>query len=229
MDMIIAIIQARTGSTRLPGKICMQIEGKTLLELFINRVKPSKKIQKIIVATTTLKQDDPIIDICKKANVEYYRGSENDLLDRYYQCAKLNGASIIVRITPDDPFVDHEVIDRGIDTFLNNNVDFVTNHFEPTYPEGLDMEVYSFQALERSWNEAKRPSESEHVFPYIQNNPDKFKIINFKQDTNYSHLRWTIDHQCDFDMTKLIYSYLYKSKPIFLQQDILDLIEKHPK
>jgi spore coat polysaccharide biosynthesis protein SpsF len=226
---IIAIAQARIGSTRLPGKVMMKIKDKTLLELYINRVRPSKYIDKIIIATTVNSADDIIEQLAVKIGIECFRGNENDLLDRYYQCAKKYNANLIVRITPDDPFVDHEVIDRAIDIFINDKVDFVTNHFDPTYPEGLDIEVYSFAAMEKSWKEAKLLSEREHVFPYIQNNPDKFKIVNFKQEKDYSHLRWTIDHACDFEMTKKIYDFLYDKKQIFLQEDILKLIGEHPE
>lgn len=227
--MFIAILQARMGSSRLPNKVLRKIKGKTLLELYINRVKQSRLIDKIVIATTTNSEDDVIEKIASKLGIECFRGSENDLLDRYYQCAKKYRADVVVRITPDDPFVDYRVIDRAVQIFKDNQVDFVTNHFEPTYPEGLDVEVYSINALEKSWREAKLLSEREHVFPYIQNNQNQFKIINFKQEKDYSHLRWTIDYECDYEMTKVIYDYLYNKKPIFLQEDMLLLLEKHPE
>ncbi len=227
--MVIAIIQARLGSTRLPNKVLKKIENKTLLELYINRLKPSKLINKVVIATTTNIEDDAIANLAKEINIECFRGSENDLLDRYYQCAKQYNGNIVVRVTPDDPFVDYEVVDRAIQIFLDGDYDFVINHFEPTYPEGLDVEVYSINALKESWGKANLLSEREHVFPYIQNNQNQFKIHNFKQDKDYSHLRWTIDHQCDFDMTEKIYSHLYKTKQIFLQNDILELLEKYPE
>jgi spore coat polysaccharide biosynthesis protein SpsF len=227
--MIAGILQARMGSTRFPSKVLMEIKGKSLLESYVDRVRPSKSIDKIIIATTIKENDDQIEHLAAKIGVECFRGSENDLLDRYYQCARKCKADVIVRLTPDDPFVDHEVIDRAVGIFLKQKVDFVTNHFEPTYPEGLDIEVYSFQAMEKSWKEAKLLSEREHVFPYIQNNPDKFKIINFKQEKDYSHLRWTIDYECDFEMTKKIYDHLYDKKHIFLQDDILKLVKEHPE
>jgi len=227
--MIIAILQARMGSSRLPNKVLRKIKGKTLLELYINRVKQSRLIDKIVTATTTKSEDDVIEETVKKLDIDCFRGSENDLLDRYYRCAQKYHASVVVRITPDDPFVDYEVIDRAIQIFKDNQVDFVTNHFEPTYPEGLDVEVYSIHALEKSWKEAKLLSEREHVFPYIKNNHDKFNIINFKQEKDHSHLRWTIDHECDYEMTKIIYDHLYEKTPIFLQEDILQLLEKHPE
>jgi spore coat polysaccharide biosynthesis protein SpsF len=128
-------------------------------------------------------------------------------------------------LTSDDPFVDYQVIDQAIKIYNENQVDFVTNHFEPTYPEGLDIEVYSFDSLERSWQEAKLLSEREHVFPYIQNHQRQFRIINFRQELDYSHLRWTIDYECDFKMTEIIYDYLYNDNPIFLQDDILRVLK----
>jgi spore coat polysaccharide biosynthesis protein SpsF (cytidylyltransferase family) len=227
--MIIGILQARTKSSRLPQKVLRKIKGKTLLELYVNRVKESRLIDNIVIATTTEPEDNVIENIANKLKVDCFRGSENDLLDRYYQCAKKYKADIIVRLCSDDPFVDYQVVDRAIQIFKDNQAEFVTNHFEPTYPEGLDIEVYSIKTLERLWNEAKLLSEREHVFPYIQNYPDKFKIINFTQKQNFSHLRWTIDYECDFQLTKIIYDNLYDEKPAFLQEDILNLLEKHPE
>lgn len=227
--MIAGILQARMGSTRFPSKVLKEIREKSLLELYVNRVRPSKRIEKIVIATTDKPADDQIERLASGIGVSCFRGNENDLLDRYYQCAKKFGVDVIVRLTPDDPFVDHEVIDKAVDIFLKEKVDFVTNHFDPTYPEGLDIEVYSFEAMEKSWKEAKLLSEREHVFPYIQNNPDKFKIINFKQEKDFSHLRWTIDYECDYEMTKIIYDCLYDKKPIFLQEDILTLLQAHPE
>jgi len=229
LGLIVAVLQARMGSSRLPNKVLRKIKGKTLLELYINRVNQSRMIDKIVIATTTKSADNVIEEAASKLGLECFRGSENDLLDRYYQCAKQYCADIVVRLTPDDPFVDYQVIERAIRIFKDNQVDLVTNHFDPTYPEGLDIEIYSIDALEKSWKEAKLSSEREHVFPYIQNNQDQFKIINFKQEKDYSQLRWTIDYECDYEMTKIIYDYLYDKKPVFLQEDILQLLEKHPE
>ena len=227
--MIIAILQARMGSTRLPGKVLKTIKKKTLLELYINRVKPCQLIDKIVVATTDLEQDNTIEELVVRLGFECFRGSEKDLLDRYYKCACRYNAEVIVRVTPDDPFVDYRVVDRGISIFLENNVDFVTNHLTPTYPEGLDVEIYSFSALEKLWYQAKLLSEREHVFPYIQNHPEEFRIINFTQEQDSSHLRWTIDYECDYEMTKVIYEHLYDQKKLFLQKDIIQLLQKNPE
>ena len=227
--MVISIMQARMGSKRLPGKVLKTIKGKTLLELYLNRVKPSKLINKIVVATTDLEQDNTIEDLVVRLGFECFRGSEKDLLDRYYKCACSYNAEVIVRITPDDPFVDYQVVDRGISIFLENDVDFVTNHLTPTFPEGLDVEIYSFSAIEKLWHQAKLLSEREHVFPYIQNHPEEFRIINFTQEEDFSHLRWTIDYECDYEMTKVIYEHLYDQKKLFLQKDIIQLLQKNPE
>ena len=228
--MIIAIIQARMGSTRFPQKMMKSIFGKPLIELYVNRVKPSKLIDQIVIATTTKPEDNVFEKIATKAEIELFRGSENDLLDRYYMCAKHYGTPTgVVRLTSDDVFVDHEVIDHAIAVYQAEQVDFVTNHFEPTYPEGLDVEIYRFDTLEKAWRNATLLSEREHVFPFIQNHPEQFKIINFKQKKNYSHLRWTIDYECDYDMAKLVYNHLYEKKPIFLQKDIIEIIRQYPE
>jgi len=217
------------GSSRLPGKVLKTIKDKTLLELYLNRVTPSKLIDQIVVATTDQTEDNEIAKLTERLGFECFRGSEQDLLDRYYQCARKYHADVIVRITPDDPFVDYQVLDRAILIFQENNVDFVTNHLTPTYPEGLDVEIYSFSALEKLWYQAKLLSEREHVYPYIQNHPEEFRIINFTQEQDSSHLRWTIDYECDYEMTKVIYDHLYDQKHVFLQEDILQLLQKHPE
>jgi spore coat polysaccharide biosynthesis protein SpsF (cytidylyltransferase family) len=226
--MILAAIQVRTASTRFPQKVLKKIKGKTILELFIDRVKCCKQIDKIVIATTENTGDDIVVKMAQEMELEWVRGSEMDLLDRFYKCAKLYNPDIIVRVTPDDPFVDPEVLDHGIQIFKENDVDFVTNHFEPTFPEGLDVEIYSYRTLQIAWKEAKLASDREHCYPYILKNPNKFKTINFTQNQDNSHLRWTIDHECDFEMTKVIYDHLYDTKPIFLQKDILEVLKKHP-
>ncbi|TAN45982.1 MAG: acylneuraminate cytidylyltransferase [Nitrospirae bacterium] len=227
--VIVAIIQARTGSSRLPNKVLLKIKDKTLLELYVNRVRKSRLIDKIVIATTENAGDNSIEELAKHIGIDCFRGSENDLLDRYYRCAKKYHADVVVRATPDDPFVDHEIIDRAITIFKDSSVDFVNNHFEPTFPEGLDIEVYSIEALEKAWGEARLLSEREHVFPYFQNHPEEFKIIVFKQAKDYSYLRWTIDYMCDYEMTRTVYDYLYEKNPVFLQDDILRLLETHPE
>ncbi len=228
--MITAIIQARISSTRLPGKMLADIEGKSLLLHVIERVRKSKKIDAIIVATTDKKADKKIIEISKKAGVKTFAGSETDVLDRYYQSAKKFSSEVIVRVTADDPFKDPEIIDELVGVFLNNKskFDYVSNTIKPTYPEGLDIEVFSFVALKKAWKESKKSFQREHVTPYIWQNPKKFNVKNISFKKDLSHLRWTIDHPQDLQFAREIYKRLYAIKPIFLMQDILGVLKKEP-
>jgi spore coat polysaccharide biosynthesis protein SpsF len=227
---IAAIVQARMGSTRLPGKTMADICGKPLLEHVIERVKHSKLISEIIVATTDKKKDDKIVELCKKLGIKCYKGSENNVLDRYYQCVKEFRADIIVRITADNPFVDPEVTDKIIKVFLGDgNFDYVSNTVKPTYPEGINAEVFTFSALAKAWKEAKKPTDKEHVTPYMWNNPEVFKIQNIENDIDLSYMRWTLDTKEDMNFIKEIYKRLYKPGKIFLMRDILDVLKKEPR
>lgn len=227
--MITAIIQARMGSTRLPSKVIKKIEGRPLLWHIIERIKHAKSINEIIVATTTNKEDEKIIKIAKKSGVKTFSGSENDVLDRFYRAAKKFNSDIIVRITPDDPFKDPKIIDEFVNYFLKNNLDYVSNTIKPTYPEGLDIEIFSFKALEKAWLEAKLASEREHVTPYIWKNPKKFKIKNLSYKEDLSNLRWTIDYLEDLKFAREVYKRLYPVQKIFLMEDILKLFKKEPE
>lgn len=166
-ETIGGIIQARMGSTRLPGKMLIEIMGKPLIQHVIDRVSQSKRIDKLILATTNNPRDAVLVDIARKNSLDFFIGSEEDVLDRFYQAAKRFNIKIIVRITPDDPFKDPEVIDKAVEIFLNSKgkFDYVTNTLPPTYPIGLDVEVFSCYALEKAWKDAKKPSEREHVTP----------------------------------------------------------------
>ncbi len=228
--MIAAIVQARIHSTRLPSKMLADIEGKPLLLHVIERVKKSKKVDVIVVATTKKKNDKKIIAITKKAGVQVFAGSENNVLDRFYHAAKKCNATVVVRITADDPFKDPKIIDELVGFFLDNNgkFDYVSNTILPTYPEGLDTEVFSFNALEKAWKESKKSFEREHVTPYIWQNPQKFKIKNISLKKDISHLRWTIDHPQDLQFAREIYKRLYAIKPTFLMEDILGVLKKEP-
>lgn len=227
--MIAGILQVRTGATRLPFKVLKEIKGKTLIELYIERVKCSMLMDKVIIATTTNPNDDIIEELAAKIGVDCFRGSENDLIDRYYQCAKQFNVDVIVRLCNDDPFVDYEVIDEAIETLTISGADWVTNHLNPTYPEGLDIDVFHFKILKYIWKNAKLKSEREHVFPYVYNNMDEFKVVSMEQEVDRSGLRWTLDYEEDFKMTEKVYEYLYDEKRIFLQDDILELLLIHPE
>jgi spore coat polysaccharide biosynthesis protein SpsF len=217
-------------STRLPGKVLLDIQGKPLLEHVIDRVKASKLINQIVIATCSNEKDKAIINFAQQRGIPYYVGSEEDVLDRFYQAAKRFGAEIIVRITGDDPFLDPEVIDRVVTYYLNHqdSLDYVSNWIKPTYPEGLDVEVFSFAALEKAWREANKPSEREHVTPYIWNHPELFRLSNIENDEDLSNLRWTVDTEADLKFTLEIYARLYHGQ-VFLMKDILALLRKEPE
>lgn len=223
---ITAIIQARTGSTRFNNKVLKKLYNKTLLEHIIERVENSKLVNSIVVATTTNKEDDKIENLLKNTRIKVFRGSENNVLKRFYLTAKKENSDIIVRITADDPFKDPEIIDKAINILVANKYDYVSNTLKPTYPEGLDIEVFTFIALERAYLNAKLDSEKEHVTPYIWNNKNLFHVKNFENDKDLSNLRWTIDYESDFIFAKQIYEELYTKKRIFLMDDILCAIEK---
>lgn len=227
--MIAAIIQARVGSTRLPNKIFKLIEGKPLIYHVTERVKQARLVDKVIIATTTNQLDDSVEEWCLNNDVAIYRGSESDVLNRYYNAAKQFNADVVVRITCDDPFKDPGIIDEVISYFLENKFDFASNNNPPTYPEGLDVEVMSFEALETMEQHAATQFQREHVTQYVYQNPDKFRIGNHAYTTNISRLRWTIDTDRDLEMARAVYKKLYPTTPFFSYKDILKLIEQHPE
>tara|TARA_Y100000310_G_scaffold333088_1_gene409921 strand:+ start:624 stop:1367 length:744 start_codon:yes stop_codon:yes gene_type:complete len=224
------ILQARMGSSRLPEKTLMEIEGKPMLFHVMQRMNASKLAQRTIIITTELPQDDVIVEFAKENNILFFRGSENDVIDRYYQAAKQFQTDVIVRATADDPLKDPRIIDKVIQTFLDNpDVDYVSNTMEPSYPEGIDIEVLSFKALERACNECKDPFFREHVTHEITKNRDKYKTINVSQGIDQSSMRWTVDHPEDMEFAKAIYKHLYKPGEIFYMEDILKLLKEHPE
>ncbi|KEH88686.1 MULTISPECIES: cytidylyltransferase domain-containing protein [Clostridium] len=227
---VVCIMQARTGSTRLPGKVLKKICGKTVLEHDIDRIKRIENIDEIIIATTDKKQDDLIVNEALRLGVKYFRGSEKDVLSRYYYAAKGSTADVIMRVTSDCPLIDSEVSEDILKYYLNNikYYDYVSNTIERTYPRGLDVEVFSFEALERAFVEAKSNSDREHVTPYIWSNPNDFKIGQYINEKDYSHLRWTLDTEEDFQLINKIYEQLYyKLGNDFYMKDILKLYETH--
>ncbi len=226
----VAIVQARMGSTRLPGKMLIDIQGKPLLAHVIDRIREARLIDGIVIATTGNEKDRVIIDFARSRGIAYYVGSEDDVLDRFYRAAREHSAGTIIRITPDDPFKDPEVIDKVAGCYLSykGQVDYVSNTIKPTYPEGLDVEVFSFKALEKAWQEASAPSEREHVTPYIWNHPGIFRLVNVENEEDLSHLRWTLDTEADLKFTREIYARLYHGQ-VFLMNDILALLRAEPE
>jgi glutamate-1-semialdehyde 2,1-aminomutase len=220
----IAIIQARYSSTRLPGKILNKIGNKTILEILFLRVKKSKLLDKIVVACSTNKKDQKIIDICRKNNIDFFKGSENNVLDRYYKCAKKFKAKNIVRITSDCPFTDAKLLDDIIKLFDKKKVDYASNNNPPTFPDGLDLEIFTFKSLRKAWINSKENSEKEHVTPYIINNDD-FKKTNLFENKDYSNLRLTLDEKVDLDVIKKIFK-AFKNNFNISYKNIIRLYKK---
>lgn len=227
--MICAIIQARVNSTRLPNKVFANIDGKPLLWHVVNRLKKSNYLNKIIIATTTDKSDDKIENWSSNNQILCFRGSENNVLKRYYDTAKTFNSSIIVRITADDPFKDYQIIDEVIQKFLFDGADFACNNYPPTFPEGLDVEVFSFSALKKAFNNAKTDFEKEHVTQYFYKNSDDFILSKLYYKKNLSKLRWTIDTKEDLEMVRKVYGKFKNNKKVYLIDDILRIIDENPE
>ncbi|MDF2882753.1 MAG: kdsB1 [Clostridiaceae bacterium] len=220
---VCTIIQARTGSTRLPKKVLRPICGIPILIHDINRIKKSKLIDKIIIATTDNKNDDAIVNLLKKVDVGIFRGNEEDVLDRYYKAAKEYNADIIVRITSDNPLMDYRVVDGIIENLINEKTDYSCNNMPRTFPYGMDCECFTFKVLQEAWENAKEPYEREHVTPYIRNNKF-YKKSNLLNSRDLSNLRFTVDTIDDFKYVEKIYENLYFNYNDFTTEDILNYL-----
>jgi spore coat polysaccharide biosynthesis protein SpsF len=229
---IVTIVQARTGSTRLPNKIMLSAAGKPLLIHLLERVRRSKYSGQIIVATTESQEDDIIENVCVNRGYDVFRGHTTDLLDRHYHAAAFHDADIVLKIPSDCPLIDPNIIDEVIEYFLNGtNYDYVSNLRPPTFPDGNDVEIFSFDLLKYIWENAEKDYEREHTTPYIWNNPEKFRIGNvyWKTGLDYSNShRWTLDFEEDYTFIRQIYEELYDNKPDFGIYDILNLLETKP-
>lgn len=228
---VCAIIQARINSVRLPGKVLLEINGRPMISYMLERVARAKTIQHIILATGTDPADDPLADFCKKNNIACYRGSQEDVLDRYYQAAKTVHAQIVVRLTGDCPLIDPNIVDAMVTIFRKGDYDYVANTISPkwTVPEGMDVEIFSFKNLERAWQEAKKPSEREHVTFYFWKNPQLFSIYQYKIDEDLSGYRLTVDYPEDFEVVRAVMTHLYPQNPRFSMQDIVEFLKNHPE
>ena len=216
------------GSSRLPGKILKKIDKDyTVLDSVLNQLQESKFIEKIIIATTVLDEDQKVVSFCNKKNIPYYKGHPYDILDRYYECAKQFSISAIVRITSDNPLIDPTLVDQVIKKFSSDGYDYVANFIKRTFPYGTEAEIISFSALEKIWKKAKKPSEREHVTSYILNNPEEFNIGEIQNSENLSHLRWTVDRENDLELVKNLVSKI-KARPI-LMENILKVLSMNPE
>lgn len=205
----VIVTQARLGSTRLPGKVMLKVEGDELLRIHLDRLKKSKLAEKVLVATTTNEQDQLIADKANEWGMECYRGSEDDVLDRFYQAVKDDKPKWVVRVTSDCPLLDPKLIDAVIAFAQVNDIDYCANIIIENYPDGQDVEVFKFDALEKAWKEAKTRSDREHVTPYIRNNTDikggaLFKGLNFPAQEDHSSIRMTVDEPRDFELMEAL-------------------------
>ena len=226
--MIVAIIQARMGSSRFPGKTLADLAGRRMLSRVVERVRQSRAVDKAVVATSTDAGDDPISELCAKEGIPCFRGSEDDVLDRFYGAAREHGADVVVRITADCPLIDAGIIDRVIERFQRGDCDYASNALRYTYPDGLDTEVFSMSALEQAWREAKKPSEREHVTPYLRSGG--FRVFNVESEVPLpgGHQRWTVDHREDLEFVRGVYS-AFKGRTDFRYQEVLKLLKERPE
>ena len=226
--MIGCIIQARMGSSRLPGKVLMKIDEKyTVLEYVVKQISQSKLVNKIIIATTDLEQDDVIQKVANELGIECFRGSSDNVLDRYYECAKKFSLNNILRITSDCPLIDPDIVDKVIEKYLTKDFDYVSNTIIRTFPIGMDSEIFSFDVLKKSWQNADLLSEKEHVTPYIINKKNGFRLGNIKNELNVGQLRLTLDRIEDYELIKKIVKKI-GGRPIFMK-DVLKLFSEEPE
>lgn len=227
----VIIVQARMTSERLPGKVLKEVLGKPLLGYQIERLKRVNLANNLCIATTENDSDNPIVSLCQAEGISYYRGSENDVLARFYGAAVKNEADIAIRVTGDCPIIDPMIIDKAIDLFIKQYdvYDYLSNTLVRTYPRGMDVEVFKFEALEKSFHNALSQLEREHVTPHIYLHPEEFRLGNLIGSEDYSNYRWTVDTQDDFNLIKEIIESLYPDNTSFTMKDCLQLIKNRPE
>ena len=229
-----AIIQARTSSTRLPGKVLKELpygSGITVLEQVIRRLKDSKKLDEIIIATTTEEVDFPIIEIAQKEGVKYFQGSKDNVLERYYLAAQDNQLDVVVRVTSDCPCIDPDIVDLLIYNHINSSADYTSNSLIRTFPQGLDVEVFNFKTLKAAENGACEKFEREHVTPYIyKTHSESFKILSVKAPTilNAQDIRITLDTEEDYCLLCTVFDYIFEENESFRMGDVIDLFNSKP-
>lgn len=226
---VVAVIQAHMGSTRLPGKVLKDINGEPMLACVVNRARRALMLDAVVIATTVKLADNTIVDLCGEHNWYYSRGSEEDVLDRYYRAAMEYKADVVVRITSDCPLIDPEIIDLVIREFLvQKDLDYASNTLPPrTFPRGLDVEVMTFEALAKAWREDHNPAWREHVTPYIYRHPENFKLYAVRNDADYSYMRWTVDTEEDLEFVRKIYRHFGHDR--FSWHDVVGVLSYHPE
>lgn len=222
----VAIIQARMGSSRLPGKVLMPLADKPALWHVVDRLRQAKEIDQVVIATTDSVKDDAIEAFCNGHKIPCYRGSEQDVLDRYYQAARQFNARTVVRITADCPAIDPQIVDEVVRGYRSGG--YALFGLDGEFPDGLDCVAFSFTALEMAWREARLPSEREHVCPYIINHPERFRVAGYKRFTGLAHHRWTLDEPEDYAFLSEIFKRLYRPGKHFGHEAVLELLENEP-
>ncbi len=227
--MILGILQARTSSSRLPRKVMLPMAGAPMLARQIERLRRAERMDKLVLATSDRPEDDCVAELAEGAGIGSYRGSLDDVLDRYYQAAAPHAPSHVVRVTGDCPLADWEVVDRVIAHTLEGGYDYASNTLNPTWPDGLDVEVVTFAALETAWREATRQLEREHVMPFITSRPERFRLGSLEGERDLSGMRWTVDEPQDYEFVCRVYDALYERNPAFTTADVLALLEERPE
>ena len=216
------------GSTRLPGKVLLDLGGATVLARVVRRLQRSRQINQIVVASTIAPADEAIVSECESLQVSCFRGSERDVLDRYYQAARLHSAEAVARITSDCPLIDPTLVDETIRIFKDERADYASDALPRTYPRGLDSEVFTSAALEHAWREAREPYQREHVTPFLYEHPEMFRLASSRGDVDYSHYRWTLDTPEDLSLLRAIYS-RFDNRDDFRWQDVIALMQREPE
>lgn len=229
--MATVIVQARMGSTRLPGKVLKAIDGRPMLSYQIERLRAAARVERIVIATTTSSADEPIVRFSDSESVACTRGSEQDVLSRYAEAAAKFDARVVVRVTSDCPLIDPGLIDAAIDEFggAAGRYDYLSNMLEPTWPYGMAVEVFTRAALIEADREATQPAEREHVTPFIYWRPQRYRLKSLVRSSDLSWHRWTVDTPEDFDLVSRIIGALYPRNPRFVLQDVLALLGQHPE
>jgi len=227
----VIIVQARMTSTRLPGKVLLPVLGKPLLEYQVERLRRVRLSDDLMIATTENETDEPVVELCRRLRVAYFRGPEDDVLSRYFGAALEMKADNIVRVTADCPLIDPEIIDQVIDVFKSHRdqFDYVSNTLRQTYPRGMDAEVLPFNILKEAYAEAVQAEEREHVTPFIYLRPERYRLGSVANEVDYSPYRLTVDTGEDFQLIRLLIEKLYPGNPLFNLQDIMNLLLANPE
>lgn len=228
-DPVLAILQARTSSARLPGKVLEPILGEPMVLRQIERVGRSRLVGDLVLATSSDPSDDRLASVCERAGVEVFRGSLDDVLDRFHAAAAGRDPAHVVRLTADCPLADPLVIDAVIELHLSGAFDYTSNTLVPTFPDGLDVEVVAMAVLETAWREATSERDREHVMPFVWSQPDRFALGSYEAADDTSGLRWTVDEPADLELVRAVYEGLYPADPAFGTQQVLEFLHDHPK